>query len=114
MRTITPIVWRLAAILTLVVLLSGCVFGDRLRSFRKTEQPQTQPIQSETQSAAPSGESPSVSTGTATPQSSENNGVSGEVVSPEPTGDTQMDDLLNLIITLDAANQAGDSLEDLP
>ena len=91
---------RLAVMLMLVFALSGCALGGRRLNSTSTpdlSQPTTSPGSTST-----------------TPGVVENITPATEVDSPDASSDAQAEDLLNLINTLDAANQAGDPLDDLP
>ena len=85
---------RLAVLCVLVVALSGCALGDRARSSRlRAGDNQNQPV-----------DSPALSI----------SGSSSEADNPGESGDAQVEELLNLIDSLAASNQAGDALEDIP
>ncbi len=97
-------------ILLFALALSGCVSGrERLRTVPTSEQPQVQQSSSNT---APPTMSPTMEA----PSSAaiQNTVVTVENPSVGPANDDQAEDLLGLINTLDAANQAGDPLDDLP
>jgi hypothetical protein len=89
MKKLSQNVIRAVAVLLVVFSLSACELGDRREG--STNQP-TQPANLPSQSA-PKEETPASST-------------------PEDAGSAE--DLLNLISTLEAENNTGDALEDLP
>jgi hypothetical protein len=109
---------RLAVMLLLVFALSGCALGGRRLNATTT------PDLSQLQENKPQENLPTTSPGdpnttptstpTSTPCPDENITPATKVDSPDASTDTQAEDLLNLINTLDAANQAGDPLDDLP
>ena len=101
---------RLAVMLLLVFALSGCALGGRWLNATIT------PDLSQPQENKPQENLPTTSPGdpTTTPGADENITPATKVDSPDASNDTQAEDLLNLINTLDAANQAGDPLDDLP
>ena len=89
---------RLAAIFLLIVALSGCALGERrLRSTTVPELPQMQQSQP-----------------TTTLQMTAPDIIETARPATDASIDAQAEDLLNMINTLEAANQAGDSLDDLP
>lgn len=104
MKNSSTNIMRLAVML-LVVALSGCALGGR-RLNSTTTPGLSQPQQNQ----------PTTSPGdrSTTPSADENNTPATKVDPPDASNDTQAEDLLNLINTLDAANQAGDPLDDLP
>ena len=101
MKTISMNVLRLAAILSMALALGGCALGGR-QGITPTPEP------SQAAAASTAGTAPTLSDKpvTAVP--------SARSVSPTPAADTQGADLLKMIGTLDAANQAGDPLDNLP
>lgn len=105
MKNSSTSILRLAVMLLLVFALSGCALGGR-RLNSTTTPDLSQPQQN----------LPTISPGdpSTTPSADENITPTTEVVSPDASSDAQAEDLLNLINTLDAANQAGDPLDDLP
>jgi cytoskeletal protein RodZ len=105
MKNSSTNIMRLAVMLLLVFALSGCAVGGR-RLNSTTTPDLSQPQQNQ----------PTTSPGdtSITPGAVENTTPATEVVSPDASSDAQAEDLLNLINTLDAANQAGDPLDDLP
>ena len=105
MKNSSTNIMRLAIMLLLVFALSGCALGGRRLNSTPT------PDLSQTQQNQPTTSPGDLST---TPSAGENITLATEVVSPDASSEAQAEDLLNLINTLDAANQAGDSLEDLP
>ena len=105
MKNSSTNIMRLVVLLLLVFTLSGCALGGgRLNSTTTPDLSQPQQNQPTT---SPGGTS-------TTPGAVENITPDTEVVSPDASSDAQAEDLLNLINTLDAANQAGDPLDDLP
>ncbi len=97
-------------ILLFALVLSGCVSGrERLRTVPTSEQPQVQQSSSNT---APPTTFPTMEAPTSA--AIENAPETVEDPSTDSANDTQAEDLLDLINTLDAANQAGDPLDDLP
>jgi hypothetical protein len=105
MKNSSTNIMHLAVMLLLVFALSGCALGGRRLNSTTT------PDLSQTQQNQPTISPGDLST---TPSAGENITPATEVISPDASSDAQAEDLLNLINTLDAANQAGDSLEDLP
>jgi predicted S18 family serine protease len=105
MKNSSTNIMHLAVMLLLVFALSGCALGGRRLNSTTT------PDLSQTQQNQPTISPGDLST---PPSPGENITPATEVISPDASSDAQAEDLLNLINTLDAANQAGDSLEDLP
>ena len=98
MKTFTRNMLPWAALLILAALLSGCALGQRRNGSNTatlppaTQQSQPAPLQQPTAPAAAENTSPA----------------------GQPAEDDSAAELLNLINSLDAANQAGDALDDLP
>ena len=109
---------RLAVMLLLVFAFSGCALGGRWLNATITpdlSQPQENKPQENLPTTSPGDPTTTpTSTPTTTPGADENITPATKVDSPDASNDTQAEDLLNLINTLDAANQAGDPLDDLP
>ncbi len=105
MKNSSTNILRLAVMLLLVFTLSGCALGGRWLN------PATTPDLSQPQQNLPTTSPGDPST---TPGAYENITPATKVDLPDASNDTQAEDLLNLISTLDAANQAGDPLDDLP
>ncbi|MAT40752.1 MAG: hypothetical protein CL609_00310 [Anaerolineaceae bacterium] len=104
---------RLAVMLLLVFTLSGCALGGRW--LNATITPDLSQPQENLPTTSPGDPTTTpTSTPTTTPGADENITPATKVDSPDASNDTQAEDLLNLINTLDAANQAGDPLDDLP
>lgn len=97
-----------AALLILAALLSGCALGQRRNGTNTATQPsatrQSQPAPLQ-QPTAPAAAENTPSAG----QPTENTSPAGQ-----PAEDDSAAELLNLINSLDATNQAGDALDDLP
>ena len=101
-------VQRWVALLMLAVVLSGCALGQRRNGTNTATQPsatrQSQPAPLQ-QPTAPAAAENTPSAG----QPTENTSPAGQ-----PAEDDSAAELLNLINSLDATNQAGDALDDLP
>lgn len=110
----------LFSILLLAVTLSACGRGQRLRSTETLNPPQQQEATLFPDPAADSAPSLSAPTVTDAPGEALPSSAAPTVIVPtgpapaEPVTDTQGQDLLNQLDALDAANQSGDALEDLP
>ena len=106
MKTISTNILRLAALLMLVAALSGCAQGGRVRTTPTLRLSQT----AAAATATPIGQqtTPTLSSKPVTAD------PTARSVSPTPTADTQGGDLLKMIGTLDASNQTGDPLDNLP
>lgn len=108
MQTISPNVQRLVGLLLLVAALSGCAFGGRrLKSTPLPEGTRPQPGQPAipAEATAPGRVE---NTAPAAPRTAAGGAPAGA------SSGAQEQNLLDQISTLEAANQAGDALEDLP
>jgi hypothetical protein len=102
------------SLILLVIMLSGCMLGGR-RAGDRPEQVQSQPQQaaSAVPGSVPVEQTPAAplqNTGEMVPTKSES--LSEET--PNVTVEDPGQNLIDLINALDAANQAGDPLSDLP
>ena len=117
MKTFTRNVLPWAALLMLAAGLSGCALGQRRNgSNTAPPPPQSAPLQQPTVQGAAENTSPATPPPQSAPLQQPTAQGAAENTSPAdlPAEDDSAAELLNLINSLDAANQAGDALDDLP
>jgi hypothetical protein len=110
--------YRLPVLLALIIALAGCATGgQRLRRATPVEPPQSQPEQTATLANLPAQPvtqaTPAPAKATPAGPNGANPTLAGQSA-PNANSDQQAADLMKLIDQLDAANQAGDALGDLP